>query len=215
MDLGGLIEFYNRENNFNVDNLLKISDELMYHLSSSASSIEDLFKKGNELFFPKASINGEYNLKDTQNVIFAFNHPTTFDIFPIYKLFLEDTNVKIINRLQNPQKYPSINSVQKRFDERFIFAQDIDKILNTLKNRGSIVMCPLLYLDSHLTPEVIESQVRKLIKLAKVNHSKIVFGKLKYDYMQVPFRNVSIEILESLNYTDMAKILKNSHYISK
>jgi len=87
MNLNQLIEFYNDGNNYNVERLLKLSDQFMLELSLSANSIEDLFVKGNELFFPKIEITGENNLKNTQNVIFAFNHPTTFDIFPISKLF--------------------------------------------------------------------------------------------------------------------------------
>lgn len=214
MNLNQLIEFYNDGNNYNVERLLKLSDQFMLELSLSANSIEDLFVKGNELFFPKIEITGENNLKNTQNVIFAFNHPTTFDIFPISKLFSTYTNLKIVNRLQNSEKYPSISALQKKFDERFIFTHDVEKIVKTLRSNGSIVMCPLLYLDSHLTEDVIELQIGKLAKLARLNNSKIVFGKLHYDWSKIPFRNISIEIMEALSYQDITKIRENSYHIS-
>jgi len=212
MNLNQLIEFYNSGNNSQIESLLKLSDELMLGLYSSASSIEDLFEKGNKLFFPEMKLVGENNL-NTQNMIFAFNHPTTFDIFPISKLFQNYSNVKIVNRLQNPKKYPSINELQKKFDDRFIFTHDVDKIVKTLRSNGSIVMCPLLYLDSHLKEEVIEVQIEKLIKLARLNNSKIVFGKLHYDWSEIPFRNISVEIMEPLNYQDITKIRQSSYNI--
>lgn len=214
MTLNQLIEFYNNEDSSRIESLLKLSDNFIFELSQISSSIEDLFEKGNELFFPKVEILGECNLKSTQNIIFAFNHPTTFDIFPISKLFKNYYNVKIVSRLQNSLKYPLIHALQRKLDQRYIFTQDIEKIVKTLRSNSSIVMCPLLYLDSHLNEEVIELQISKLVKLARLNSSKIVFGKLNYDWKKIPFKNVNIEIMESLSYHEINKIRNCSYYIS-
>lgn len=211
------IEEYNKNKSNNLDDLVKISNEIIGTIFLTSKNLQDFIDKGFNLIFKdiKAKNMEEITKHKDQRIIIALNHPTTFDIFGMNKIAALNPRIKVVTKLQNEERFPEINKIQKSFSKDLIFSNQTIRMVSELKNNTPILLCPFNHLDEHLTDEVLEEHTQKLIKLASMTQAKIIFGKISYDYKTIPFKKSLVEFFPIVDFTEIDKIRQLSKIIVK